>query len=623
MKKSIVTLILFFLCNHSNAGVVFQPYIIDSSDRDICELTLNHYKDIYNSRSVRTAGFGASQKVIVPEFTVVQADGVQGAIKISESDFYGTTKLFVYHERFHSWRGQIYTGYIINPEDVDALKDQLKHKEKGSLTHFYPIGSLAHGSNFSWWENLPFKYRNKWYVLEDFGDFYRNDSKRNVYQIFVDGSSQSVCTLKIFQNFDTAKFSDTFPFFTAYKKAVEEIMLSPGDCGSSHPEVLAESNGRLFASMAIVRPWAVSPMWKDTENQRDAEIVAFQKKHFEDWRFQDVWSYREYETYQNLAFDAITELKNHYVANYSYAESDALRHASKVVNAMPGNYYSLGIYHDQNKDFSFLQKIMEGNYRNWAGLDQDLKLKYASVPLVSLSLLIDVPKQYENLPPGVEPKKITSFYNKNLLMFAAHMNNFDSVKYLVESGWPINNVTSYKPKRHCDVRMERLNRSALTYAAENGSVELIKLLVDAGSDTTIEDSEGNSLDYYIKLNPRFSADEKKLGFDGVLKKYENIEAATPSFSCKEGLNRVEEAICSSKGLSIYDRELGRLYKEVLRNENIASHLKSSQIGWIKRRNKECNVYSDHDKLAACLARTTRSRIRYLEYVRLAFGDLSK
>ena len=619
MLKILITFILFFICiNFTYAGDIFKPYIVDSSDKEVCDLALNHYTDLYKSKSNSTKRLINSPNVITPKFTTRQLTGVRGVIKTAEADFYGSTKLFVYHERSHSWRGDIYTGYIIDPDKIEALENELKKNKKDLFSPFYPMGSLAYGSDFSWWENLPFKYHNKWYVLADFGDFHRHDSQRNVYQILDDGSSQNVCTIKIFQNFDASKLGDTFPFFTAYKKAVEEIMLSPGDCGTSHPEVYARWNGQFFASMAIVRPWAITPTWKNTENRWEAERIEFQKKHFEDWKFQDVWSYREHATYQNLIFDAITEVKNHYITNHAYSEIDALRFASKVIKAMPGRYYSLGIYYDQNKDFSFLQRMVEGNYQNWAEIEQDLQLNYGSIPLVALSLMIDNPKQYKNLSPKIKPDSIKSFYNKDLLMFAAHMNNYDSVKYLIDSGWPVNNVTSYEPKYSCGPRIERLNRSALTYAAENGSVETIKLLVDAGSDTKIKDSKGNSLDYYIRLNPRFSAEEKELGFNGILNKYTNMKDVTPGFSCKEKLNRIETTICNSKGLSIYDRELNKIYRNVLKNSDIAADLKASQIKWIKRRNKECSAFADSDKLTACLARTTRSRIRYLEYVQWAF-----
>jgi len=618
--KILITITLFFMCiNFTYAGDVFSPFIVDSDDKEVCDLALNHYTELFKSKSNGTKGLNDSQNVSTPKFISRQIANVRGDIKTAEADFYGSKKLFVYHGRSHSWRGDIYTGYIINPDQIEALESQLKENKKDGFLPFYPMGSLAYGPDYSWWENLPFKYQNKWYVLADFGDFYRHDSKRHVYQILDDGSSRNVCTIQVFQNFDAGKLGDKFPFFTAYKKSVEEMMLSDGGCGTSHPEVTARWNGQYFASMAIVRPWAITPTWKSTENIWEARRIEFQKKHFEDWKFQDVWSYREHATFENLKFDAISELKNHYITNYSYSEVDALKHASGIINSMPGRYYSLGVYYDEDKDFSIFQRMVEGTYENWTGLKQDLRLNYGSVPFVALSLMIDNPQQYKKLPPETHQDSVKSFYNKDILMFAAHMNNFDSVKYLIDSGWPVDNVTSYEPKYSCDSRFERLNRSALTYAAENASIEVIKLLVEAGSDTKIKDSKGNSLDYYIGLNPRFSAEEKELGFDGILKVFSDIKKAKPSFSCKEKLNRIEAAICNSAGLSIYDRELNKNYRNALVKNEISTDLKASQINWIKRRNNECGAFSENDKLTACLARTTRSRIRYLEYIQSAFS----
>jgi len=618
--KILISITLFSICiNVTYAENLFKPYIVNSDDQDVCNLALNHYSDLYNSNNNATEGLNRSENVSIPKFNVRNIKNIPGNIKTAEADFYGVKKLFVYHGRSHSWRGDIYTGYVINPDQMEALENQLKIKNKDDFKAFYPMGSLAYGSDFSWRENFPFQYKNNWYVLADFGDFHRHDSLRNVYRIMEDGGSKRVCTIKVFQNFDDAKMGKTLPFFTSYKKAVEEIMLSPGDCGTSNPEVTAQWNGRLFSSMAIVRPWAIEPSWKSTENRWVTQRVEFQKKHFEDWKFQDVWSYREHDVHQNIMHDAITELKNHYIVNYSYSETDALKHASEVIKAIPGRYYSLGVYYDQDKDFTVFQKMVDGTYENWIGLHQDLKLKYGSVPLVALSLMIDNPRQYTKLPPEIHRDSIKSFYKKDVLMYAAHMNNYDTVKYLIDSRWPVDSVTRYEQKYSCGPKLERINRSALTYAAENASIQLIKLLVDAGADTNIKDSNGNGLDYYISLNPRFSEKEKDTGFDGVLKKYSITNKATPSFSCNQKLNRIEEAICNSNGLSIYDSELSKNYRWARESVHISSSLKVSQIKWLKRRNSECGKIIDIYRLNSCIARTTRARIRYLEYVQSAFN----
>lgn len=110
-----------------------------------------------------------------------------------------------------------------------------------------------------------------------------------------------------------------------------------------------------------------------------------------------------------------------------------------------------------------------------------------------------------------------------------------------------------------------------------------------------------------------------MGIDGILKVFSDMKKLEPSFSCKEKLNRIETAICNSNGLSIYDRELNKNYRNALVENEISTDLKASQIKWIKRRNNECGAFSESDKLAACLSRTTRSRIRYLEYIQSAFN----
>ncbi|AQQ68348.1 hypothetical protein Mag101_12415 [Microbulbifer agarilyticus] len=619
MQKVFTFTLLFFTCfSFSVRGETFKPYIIESSDSDVCNLALNHYSELFKSKQRSTEGLKKSKGVTFPEFSLREVSNGRGNLKTAIVDFYGSQKMYVFHERSHSWRGDIYTGYIIESEEIDVLESHLIERKTDVFVPFYPMGALAYGSDFSWWENLPFQFKDKWYVLTDYGDFHRHNSQRSVYQIQQDGSSKNVCTVKIFQNFDDG-VKESLPLFTAYKRSVEQIVLSDGDCGTSRPEVAARWSGQFFSSMAIIRPWAIEPTWKSTKNSWDAARIEFQQKHFEDWKYQDIWSYREHATNKNLMFDAIAELKNHYVSNYSYSEPEAYEHASKIIQSIPGRYYSLGVYYNQDKDFSIFQQMVDGTYNNWESINQDLKLKYGSVPLVALSLMVDSPRAYEMLPSTISQSSIESFYKKDVLMFAAHMNNFDSVKYLLDSGWPVDKVTSHDSGYSCGSKLERLNRSALTYAAENASIEVMRLLVDAGADVKIKDSKGNNLDYYLNLNPRFSAEEKMSGFESVLKTYSKLKDIKPSYSCDGKLNRLEKAICNSAGLSIYDRELSKGYRDIIASNNLTIDIKSSQISWLKRRNSECKIYSTDEQLNACLARTTRARIRYLESIQSALN----
>ena len=39
---------------------------------------------------------------------------------------------------------------------------------------------------------------------------------------------------------------------------------------------------------------------------------------FHDWKYTDIWSYREAETFENSKSNAIEELTHHYIINYHY-----------------------------------------------------------------------------------------------------------------------------------------------------------------------------------------------------------------------------------------------------------------------------------------------------------------
>lgn len=602
----IISLLVFGSLNLTFAKP-FQPYLIQNKDEPVCKLALEHYTKLFNSDAQETTGVIKADNIFLPTYQTETAQGVRGKLKIAKVKVNNSDKLIVYHIRAeHGWRGDNYTGYIIDPSEKNTLIEQIKKIH----TPFYPTGSHGQRASYSWNMTYPFSYKDKWYVVDDNGKF--TNPSRVVDQVFIDGYKRA-CVIKIFENYDPKKYAKEFPFFTAYRNALENIMISTGHCGTSHPEVGAADNGRFQSSMAVFRPKAIKPTWWPHEIFIDS--VDFQKEHFEDWKYTDVWSYREYQTYITAKSNAIAELANHYVSNYAFQAPEATKLAQSIIDTLPGRYYSLGLY--DGMDFSDLQNMIDGTYSNWNQLNYSFSnnsYDFDSLQFGTLSLLIDIPEEYKKLAQHIKPETIKTIYNKDLLMFAAHMNNYDAVKFLVEDSWSLANITQ-QHRNDCDMPPHsRTNRSALTYAAENASIELIKYLVDAGADTNITDSAGNNLDFYIKNNPRFSKEEKALGFSGLMTKYEKLEPITPSFSCGGKLNRIEEAVCKSEGLSIYDRELTNVYKQCLAQPEIAKQLKQDQRTWVKERNNECGQFKEEPQLNACLARTTRARIRYLEYL---------
>jgi uncharacterized protein YecT (DUF1311 family) len=606
----------------SNASLVgFKPRIEYSNGDPVCDVVLQHYTKIFLSDTQETRPLEASEKVIYPGFESVDAgEGFRGSIERAKINIDGIDKLLVYYSRSHSWRGDIFTGYLIDDAGLPELVAELKTKDEASVKHFYPFGSIAYGPYYTWWDNRPFKFNGKWYALADYRDFDRHDSIRPVYQVSSSSDVNKVCEIKIFENFDPDKLGKSLPFFTAYRSSLEKIMLSPAQCGTSHPEVHAQSDGRFYASMAVIRPWAAPKLWTPYASDSYMKSVwaqqeELQRKQFDDWRYEDAWSYREKDTLDNLRLDAISELQSYYVQSFKYSKEDAHKTAADIINSMPGHYYSLGQYINENKDLTPFQKIAEGTFDDWKRIPELRETQYAfiTLPLSMLTLMVDRPQDLKMLPDSIRANDILTDYNKDLLMFAAHMNNYQAVKGLVDAKWPLSNKTESN-QGSCGFKMERTGRTALTYATENASIHIIKYLVNAGADIDVKDSEGNDLDYYLENNPRFSEEEKNAGFKALLEKYKDYTDRSPSFSCKGKLNAIEKAICANEALSIYDRELLQAYQRALTHQDIAKALKASQIGWIKARAAACAVYEKQPQIDACIARMARARIRYLEYV---------
>ncbi|WP_321396752.1 ankyrin repeat domain-containing protein [Emcibacter sp.] len=124
---------------------------------------------------------------------------------------------------------------------------------------------------------------------------------------------------------------------------------------------------------------------------------------------------------------------------------------------------------------------------------------------------------------GANPDQRNGF-GKTALMTAAHMNQRKAVKILLIAGADPNAKTWLEiperednpfaePRRNvADCRYETVKyreRTALMYAAENASLELFKILIEAGADNIAKDSRGRSIGDYLKMNEVMSTEEKE------------------------------------------------------------------------------------------------------------------
>ncbi|OIN85560.1 MAG: hypothetical protein AUJ12_08970 [Alphaproteobacteria bacterium CG1_02_46_17] len=103
-----------------------------------------------------------------------------------------------------------------------------------------------------------------------------------------------------------------------------------------------------------------------------------------------------------------------------------------------------------------------------------------------------------SLDQGANINAETNWYKKTPLMYAAQANNLNGVKYLIKAGANLNIKTDGSEYR-CTT-LERDNRTALMYAAENAEKDIILSLINSGADISSQDSTGNTALWYFERN---------------------------------------------------------------------------------------------------------------------------
>ena len=453
------------------------------------------------------------------------------------------------------------TVSIIADAELDSMLDNMQAQSKNKRER--GGYALTEEGNVILSIKRQYNFRN---IFEYKGSFYSVD-KNGVYKL-EGGQSNTVCKVGTLSN-DSQEPQLTALQYVAHKRlmAIQNFYLF-----EMHYSFRPEMGYRMGVIVngfknAIEKPWLIEV--DDNGNCVKGYIDYCEQNSVTDsilskFASEDPWSYREAQAIREHVESVEYVLSQRYIKQLKLPPLVAEKIAHQAV-------------------YNFLGKVVDA-YTSLSDAPNDyLKDSYT---------LDDA--------QGSIPK---NWFNKTALMWAAHFNDYDAVQRLIKNAEmpeSINDVTS-SGDQYASLEHLHINRSALTYAAENATLPVIQALINAGADTEIKDSKGNNLDYYLEKNNLVNYTIKEIAA------MSSVEIK-PSFNCKLATTAQEKAICGDQGLAIYDAQMGTLYNKI--NKTTYSNIKVLQQHWLKELRQACSM-KEQSSLSKCMKPHYRAHIKYL------------
>lgn len=455
-------------------------------------------------------------------------------------------KSFVFQANTIGWRGPFHRVWLIEDEKLSTIL-----KSTPSDSNEVPIEGVGAKLIFPYQER---SFRHNLTNVFKFKDDFYTVTEEQVAKVTT-GIPEIVCQVGLDSEFTSAQLN-------ALEKAANSALMTEG---VTHISMYYGSMGNPHRFVeAIKKPWLIQIAEKgkclanetvnNCEKNRRVEAVL------ETFAELDPWSFREIQAIRHHMDGARLVLSQYYVNELKLDEETSIGMATQAM-------------------YDFLEKtvFLHPFIRN--GVDK--------VKVASNSYTLDKPNGTIEV----------NWFKKNNLMWAAHFNDYDAVIRLLSEGASLLNVTNTNDDY---ASVQFLNRSALTYAVENGTTPLIQALINAGADINIKDSKGQTIDSYFKKNKNLDVTWDELTSLPTV----SIKA---SFDCKLARSKQEKAICNSEGLSHYDQQLGLLYKKI-RDSKRYPEIKTLQRAWLKSLRTECSGVGI--ELTNCMKEKYRARIKY-------------
>lgn len=465
-------------------------------------------------------------------------------------------------------------------------------------------------------EHKWFTFQRKYYFLtseEINADF------AGVAQLSLDGSRKLVCVARTSPPQEIYNKFVSKPGLKSYLKVLWTIGHdSGGPCGSLRSEYRHDDLAGAAIRRAAVRPWATSNRLEDgifhgVYYDYDGRMLNF----VEDWGYQDAWNYREYQTYLNHVQPAIKALERYYRDVFHVSNKEVSLRAQAIFEQVTGAHFLIprdyqpgadGYLFLNSKQADLHKGILKGYSRaELLPLLEDKTTKAGKISV--LAKAVEQPKLLQELIDSGEDVNAQFGWGKTPLMVAAHMNRPDSMKVLLKAEADPNLQTT--TMNECGVTIQRGERTALMYAAENADIDVMSLLVEAGAKIDAKDSQSNGIDYYLSLNPYLSVARKKMPIQRLLSSIREGSVSKPSFDCAMARQWVDKLVCKDPVLSRLDREMATALTTWKTKTPSVDREKSDQQAWLVKRAEQCRPFEEEHLAINCLQLETRARIRYL------------
>ena len=603
---------------------VVEPKLTFGIDPALCESVLVSTRDVFDSKEfdleprplTPAPSWAAAFEEPPPPGTL--SDSRVGRLDL-DLDGTGVKQVLIYRDVNFNWKGNWHYAYVFpNVAAFDSVRARVREQwyrvpddqrvdpetpDLGGRLYYpqaLPVGGGPIQTGDSWEDHELFEWRGRYYFFSGVTYWRRHfDLSTEVFRLHADGTVEKSCAVDVPDSENTSANFANLPAVASFLKLIRRIGAGGPDCGSLHAAFSHDEFARATELRAAIRPWVVSALNPALDYGRIQSFLVA-------WSEQELWNRREYQTLLQHTGPAQEAVAADLVARFGVAPEIARTRAEEVVrNLVDSRLRIPQEYNDYLPVTPLLHAIFERDRTAFdaaiaeiAGTVRGPSFKEA----ISAALSDSVEWQYgleQLLREGADPNHPNDF-GKTPLMVAAHMNRIDSARKLLKAGAHANLTTTGK-RAECGAGGVVMPHTPLTYAAENASPVLMKLLADADSRPA-----GVWADQPLMLNPRLSA-EQRVG--GVVKLLAEIgKFRGPSFRCSNARTKTEKAICGSEVLRIFDAELARAYGQI--RLEAGSDAADSQRRWLRDREVECSGLNGGD-FADCLAETTRTRIRYL------------